>query len=299
VAITFSIIIPTRDRCQAILRLLDSIRRLDGLSRIEPEIIVSDNRSTDETWANLQEVASDYPVSMRCLQVRSPGKSRALNEGIAVASGAILAFLDDDVVVDSSWLLAWENHFRESRYLAAQGAIRIPPAEAADPELRRLMERYRTVRQLDFKKTVETHSLNGANMIIRREVFDRIGGFDTRLGPGASGTSEDVDLARRMLKSGIKIGYVKQAVVYHQVDRSRLTEAYFQALHKRQGASRLLFKGQSAGRIIVDLGLASAQYGFYSLFGGERRRYRSKGRVYHYLGMLESKRKSREPKRSS
>ena len=44
-----------------------------------------------------------------------------------------------------------------------------------------------------------------------------------------------------------------------------------------------MFKRQSAGRIIFDLGRVSAQYGFYSLFGGERNRYRSKGRVYHYL----------------
>jgi GT2 family glycosyltransferase len=130
-------------------------------------------------------------------------------------------------------------------------------------------------------------------------VFDRAGTFDVRLGPGASGTSEDVEFARRIRKAGFTIGYARHAVVYHRVDRSRLTESYFETIHKSQGASRLLFKRQSTGRIIMDLGRASALYSFYSIFGGERDRYRSKGRVYHYLGMLESMRKQREEKSKS
>jgi GT2 family glycosyltransferase len=268
---------------------------LDGLARVKPEIIVSDNCSKDQTWLTLQQIAADFPVPLRSLQATSPGKSRALNEAIAVATGDVLVFLDDDVVVEPTWLAAWESHFRQASHFAAQGAIRIPPRESADPELCRLIEKFRTVRQVDFDETTgETHSLNGANMAVRREVFDSVGMFDIRLGPGASGTSEDVELARRIRRAGIKIFYVRQAVVYHRVDRSRLTEAYFRAIHKRQGASRLLIKRQSTGRVIWDLGRASAEYGFYSIFGGERRRYRSKDRIYHYLGMLESKRKSSE-----
>jgi glycosyltransferase involved in cell wall biosynthesis len=297
VATTFSIIIPTRDRHQEIINLLESIKHLDGLVRIKPEIIVSDNCSKDQTWLSLQRVAADYPVPMRSLQAISPGKSSALNEAIAVAKGDVLAFLDDDVEVEPPWLVALESHFGQFSHLAAQGAILLPPRDSADPEILRLIERYRTVREVDFDGTTsETHSLNGANMAMRREVFDKVGKFDVRLGPGTSGTSEDVELAQRIRQAGIKIGYVKQAVVYHHVDRSRLTEAYFQSIHRRQGASRLLFKRQSTGRIIFDLGRVSAQYGFYSIFGGERNRYRSKGRIYHYLGMLESKRKGREGK---
>jgi GT2 family glycosyltransferase len=297
VATTFSIIIPTRDRHQEIISLLESIKHLDGLVRIKPEIIVSNNCSKDQTWLSLQRIAADYPVPMRSMQAISPGKSKSLNEAIAVAKGDVLAFLDDDVVVEPTWLAALATHFGQFSHLAVQGAILIPPRDSANPEILRLIERYRTVRQVDFDVTTsETHSLNGANMAVRREVFDQVGKFDIRLGPGASGTSEDVEFAQRMRQAGIKIGYVKDAVVYHCVDRSRLTEEYFQSIHKRQGASRLLFKRQSAGRIIFDLGRVSAQYGFYSIFGGERNRYRSKGRIYHYLGMLESKRKGRERK---
>jgi GT2 family glycosyltransferase len=267
------------------------------LVRIKPEIIVSDNCSKDQTWLGLQRIAADYPVPMSPLQATFPGKSSALNKAIAVARGDVLAFLDDDVVVEPAWLVALESHFGQFSHLAVQGTVLLPPRDSADPEILRLVDRYRTVRQVDFDgRTNETHSLNGANIAVRREVFDKVGKFDIRLGPGASGTSEDVEFAQRIRQAGIKIGYVKQAVVYHHVDRSRLTEAYFRSIHRQQGASRLLFKRQSAGRIIFDLGRVSAQYGFYSLFGGERNRYRSKGRVYHYLGMLESKRKGRDGK---
>ena len=297
VATTFSIIIPTRDRHEEITGLLESIKYLDGLVRIKPEIIVSNNCSKDQTWLGLQRIAADYPVPMSPLQATSPGKSSALNAAIAVAKGDVMAFLDDDVVVEPAWLVALESHFGQFSHLAVQGAVLLPPRDSADPEIRRLIDRYRTVRPVDFDgRTNETHSLNGANIAVRREVFDKVGKFDIRLGPGASGTSEDVEFAQRIRQAGIKIGYVKQAVVYHHVDRSRLTEAYFRSIHRQQGASRLLFKRQSAGRIIFDLGRVSAQYGFYSLFGGERNRYRSKGRVYHYLGMLESKRKGRDGK---
>jgi glucosyl-dolichyl phosphate glucuronosyltransferase len=292
---TFSIIIPTRDRHREILNLLDSIEHLKGLVSVQPEIIVIDNSSNDQTWRSLQKLAADYPVPLRSLRVISPGKSRALNEAIAIAKGDVYAFLDDDVVVESTWLAALATHFGQTTRLAAQGMVRIAPQESANPEVRRLIERYRTVRQVDFDEiTSEMHSLNGANMAIRRAVFDRVGNFDVRLGPGASGTSEDVSIAQRIRRAGIRIDYMRDAIVFHQVDRSRLTETYFQSIHKKQGASRFLIKRQSAARIIFDLARVSAQYGIYSIFGGERKRYRSKGRIFHYLGMLEAKRKSRD-----
>jgi GT2 family glycosyltransferase len=295
VATTFTIIIPTRDRHREVLSLLESIAHLEGLVPAQPEIIVIDNSSNDQTWQSLQKISDDFPVPLHPLQSISPGKSRALNEAIAIAKGAVFAFLDDDVVVEPAWLAALATHFGQSARLAAQGTVRILPRDMANPEIRRLIERYRTVSQVDFNGTTgECHSLNGANMAIRREVFDSVGNFDVRLGPGASGTSEDVEIARRIRRAGIRIDYMRDAIVFHQVDRSRLTEAYFQSIHRRQGASRYLIKRQSAGRIIIDLGRVSAQYGIYSIFGGERKRYRSKGRIYHYLGMLESKRKSRE-----
>jgi GT2 family glycosyltransferase len=161
-----------------------------------------------------------------------------------------------------------------------------------DPAIIKLVQRYRTIPNLEHDPDVKRlHSLNGANFFVLREVFERLGGFDERLGPGASGTSEDVDFARRLTRAQIAIGYAPQAIVYHRVDRERLTEEYFKAAHRRQGASRFLIGKHNSAAIFLNLVRAVAQYGYYTAIGRERKRYRAKGRIYHYLGMIEARQK--------
>jgi len=255
-------------------------------------VIVGDNESKDKTWAMLNETAQGFPVPFHMLRVSKPGKCAVLNEAIRVAKGDILAFLDDDVVVESGWLEALASYFHENdgRYSAGQGVINLQTSVSNGPEILELFERYRTIPQLKrAPETKEDRSLNGANMAIHRHVFNEIGVFDERLGPGASGTSEDVELAIRLLKKGMKIGYIHNSVVYHRVDRSRLTEAYFKSIHKQQGRSRALFKKPSVARILADLLRATTQFSYYYATGVERKTYRNKGRIYHYLGMIQSK----------
>ena len=286
-----TIIIPTKDRVGIITQLLNSIGSLDDVETISPEIVIVDNDSADDTYATLKTLQRTFPPSVRVIQVPRRGKSAALNEGLKIASGKIIAFLDDDVVVDRKWLSAMQAFFRTGRHLVGQGVIRLAASEADDPELLRMIERYRTIPRLEYKrKLTKLHSLNGANFFAAREVFDRIGGFDERLGPGASGTSEDVEFARRLLRANISIGYAPEAIVYHRVDRDRLTEGYFKQSHWRQGASRFLIRNHSAAAIAFNLARAAAQYVYHSVAGNERNRYRSKGRIYHYLGMIEARR---------
>ncbi len=285
-----SIIVPTKNRCEAIKDFVKSFNRLRALERIRPEIIFGDNNSTDNTLELLKATSEYFPVPLRILNVTRPGKSAVLNAAIRAARGDILAFLDDDVILEERWLEAVEKFFARSSYPIAQGIIRMAPPESEDPEVIELQQRYRTIPYLDFDGHIgDLHSLNGANFAVRREVFERIGSFDERLGPGASGTSEDVELGRRMVRAGLKIGYMTEAIVYHRVDRPRLTEAYFKSVHKRQGRSRLLMSNPATGRILFDLCRVSAQYWLYSMTGKERKKYRSKGRIYHYLGMLENR----------
>jgi glucosyl-dolichyl phosphate glucuronosyltransferase len=296
-ALTITVIIPTKNRCELIRELLNSLENLRGLTRIQPNIIVGDNASADSTPKIVEMRKTSFPAELILLNVASPGKSAVLNQAIRRSTGEVLAFLDDDVVVDSSWLEEIENFFKSNpAYYVGQGKIRTGLGDSADPEVRRLLQRYRTIPQLEFSSDIgDLHSLNGANIAIRRTVFDRVGYFDERLGPGASGTSEDVELAQRIRKAGMKIAYMPRALVYHRVDRERLTEKYFKQTHWRQGASRFLMKKRSSAEIIYNLIRASGQYGYFTLFGKERDRYRSKGRIYHYLGMMDAKRNHTGP----
>jgi glucosyl-dolichyl phosphate glucuronosyltransferase len=296
-ALTITVIIPTKNRCELIRELLNSLENLRGLTRIQPNIIVGDNASADSTPKIVEMRKTSFPTELILLNVASPGKSAVLNQAIRRSTGEVLAFLDDDVVVDSSWLEEIENFFKSNpAHCVGQGKIRTGLGDSPDPEVRRLLQRYRTIPQLEFSSDIgDLHSLNGANIAIRRTVFDRVGYFDERLGPGASGTSEDVELAQRIRKAGMKIAYMPRALVYHRVDRERLTEKYFKQTHWRQGASRFLMKKRSSAEIICNLIRASGQYGYFTLFGKERDRYRSKGRIYHYLGMMDAKRNHTGP----
>jgi GT2 family glycosyltransferase len=285
-----TIIIPTKDRAQILAELLDSIVQLEAIERILPEIIVADNDSRDNTYEHVNATARCFPTTMRALKVPRPGKSAAINDAVHAATGNLLAFLDDDVVVDKTWLTSIEEFFQGGKYHVGQGIIRLQSPARDDPEVQKLVQRYRTIPKLEHDpKLAEVRSLNGSNFFVSREVFDRVGGFDERLGPGASGTSEDVEFAYRLARSGIGIGYVSKAVVYHQVDRRRLTDEYFKQTHWRQGKSRFLIRNRGAAEILFNLVHASAQYLFYTLLGKERNRYRSKGRIYHYLGMFDAK----------
>jgi GT2 family glycosyltransferase len=293
-AIKLSIVIPTRNRARMVQTLLNSVRELVGLHQFQPQIIVGDNNSQDETWKLLHGVARDFPLPLTLLKVQRPGKSAVMNEASRAAQGDVLAFLDDDVVVEPNWLRAVQQFFQEREYQAAQGVIRIRLPRAENMEIHTLINRYRTIPNIDFGADIKhSHSLNGANFAVSRQAFNAVGSFDERLGPGASGTSEDVDFARRLSREGFRIGYMREAVVYHSVDLRRLTEEYFRAHHKRQGHSRVIMNDKGIGRIFLDLGRATAQFAFYSLGKSERDRYRSKGRIYHYLGMLETKLKNR------
>jgi glycosyltransferase involved in cell wall biosynthesis len=286
-----SIIIPTKNRRQILAQLLDSISRLKELNRICPEVIVADNGSDDDTYEYVNSTSADFPATLRALKVPRGGKSAAINEAAKAATGDILAFLDDDVVVDGTWLTALEEIFREGKYRIGQGIIRLQSPAIDDPEVQRLVQRYRTIPKLEYgAHLTEVRSLNGSNFFVCRDLFDHVGGFDERLGPGASGTSEDVDFARRVTLASVAIGYVPQAVVYHRVDRNRLTDAYFRQSHWHQGKSRFLIRNRSAVEILFNLVHSCAQYVFYTVVAKERNRYRSKGRIYHYLGMMDAKR---------
>ncbi len=262
----FTIIVPTKDRSDAIIKLLNSLRNLRGLERIKPEIIIADNNSTDGTWEALQRESRNFPIKFRLMRVATPGKSAVMNEAIRASNSKILAFLDDDVVVDPGWLESIHRFLENNRYQVAQGVIRIASPEADDPQITQLLDRYRTIPRVDYGPEIQNlASLNGANVVIYREVLDRIGHFDQRLGPGAAGTSEDVELAKRIVRAGLKIGYIHEAVVYHRVDRSRLTDDYFKSLHRRQGFSRLAIEDRGIIRISLELLRSSMQYFVYSI----------------------------------
>jgi len=284
---SLAIVVATRDRAVALRRLLASAVAMTGWERVTPELIVVDDGSSDATRLVVAEAAR-RAMTIRYLAGPGGGKSRALNQAIRATDAALLAFVDDDVEFDPGWLVAAVGYAPASDVVAAQGTIRLPPESAGDPAIVSALERWRTIPFCDHGPSAsEAGSLIGANMLVWRATFARIGLFDERLGPGAAGACEDTELARRIRATGGRIGYVPDAIVYHDVDPERLSAAYFRTLHARRGRSRIYYKRSGlASHILPNLGVAALRLALATVIGRPQARARALGRWYHYRAML-------------
>ena len=290
----FSIVIASYKRHESLRRLLRGISEHFVDLGTKHEVLVVNNAREVNAVTAIDSVVNEFRSQNRDAfhSIREPraGKCRAQNLAIRRANGSILAFFDDDVVVTADWLAVVSQFFRESSYDAMQGPILIPPEMKNDGEFLRAHHKFRTISFVQYSpKLSSINTLTGANMAIRKEVFSRIGDFNEELGPGRSGISEDVEFAKRLLRSGGTIGYEPRASVYHEVDWSRLTEDFFRERHEQQGRSRLIYKKQSLGSIIPDFMRAVFSFGWYTVTGNVRKQYRAKGRLYHYRAMFQEK----------
>ena len=292
---SISIIIATSGRVEKIDRLLNSLSRTLGRDRITHEIVIANNATDDTKAAGVESLARKFDGrdGVHCWQVREPvaGKCRAQNKTIPLTQGEIVAFLDDDVEVRPEWLDSIDSFFKNYPHDAMQGSVIMRPEDAKDEKLQKALYRYRTVDFVNYRSAPgsDLRTLTGGNMALRRTVFDRAGMFDERLGPGGFGISEDVEFAQRVLKAGLRIGWEPKAAVYNELDPSRLNEEAFRLRHEAQGRSRLAYKGSSVLSIIPNLMRSLWTFGWYSLLGNERRKYRAKGRYFHYRAMLQEK----------
>src|SRR5438045_967244 len=98
----FSVVIATFNRAADLGATLDSLAGLRPTG--DWEVIVVDNNSSDGTRAVVEAAAHRFPAPLRYLFEPAQGRSPALNAGIRLAQGEIIATTDDDVRVEPDWL---------------------------------------------------------------------------------------------------------------------------------------------------------------------------------------------------
>src|SRR5689334_13607723 len=118
-----TVILCTYNRCNNLAKALASVAVQKMSPGVQWEVLVVDNNSRDQTPAVVRKFAEEHPGRFRYLFEPRPGKSFALNSGIEQAAGDILAFLDDDVVVESSWLENLSVNIRSGEWVGAGGRI--------------------------------------------------------------------------------------------------------------------------------------------------------------------------------
>ena len=102
--VNVTVILCTYNRCESLMEALASIALSRLPESVSWEVLVVDNNSRDQTGDVVADFCRRYPARFRYLLESRAGKSYALNRGIAEAQGDVLAFTDDDVTVEPTWL---------------------------------------------------------------------------------------------------------------------------------------------------------------------------------------------------
>ena len=123
-----TVAICTFNRAESLRRTLDSVAAMRVPSEVAWEVLIVNNNSTDHTDDVISAYIGRLPVR-REFEPR-PGKCNALNRAIDVAKGEYILWTDDDVVVDTGWLVAYVEAFRRWPEAAVFGGRITPRYEA-------------------------------------------------------------------------------------------------------------------------------------------------------------------------
>jgi len=203
---TFSVVIATRDRRDRVTRL---IRSLSTQPQPWPiELVVVDDGSDDGTVDRLRELASELPMLVPTAVDTPRGPAHARNVGWRAATGAYVAFTDDDCDPQPGWLAGlMAAHERGADVV--QGPTRPDPTDFAN---RNAWSHWINVKAPSYR--FET-----CNVSYRRDLLARLDGFDETFGTTRGGApyGEDADLGWRAVASGATFAFAADAVVVHDV----------------------------------------------------------------------------------
>jgi glycosyltransferase involved in cell wall biosynthesis len=205
------------------------------------EIIVVDNGSIDLTGNAVHELMKEIP-NLRYAYEKTPGLSHARNRGADLARGEVVAFIDDDALAAERWLEALLMGYRAESEVCAVGGKIYPVwpfgrPHWLPPELESCFGKLDLGENLQFVK-YPIFPFGGNMSILRRVILD-YGGFSPKLGHrGASLLScEESEFFCRLSQDDVKVLYVPDAIVYHNVNAGRLSRVWVLKRSFAQGRS--------------------------------------------------------------
>ena len=236
-----SIIIPTFNRSKQLKTTLNSFNNLN-YDNINFEIIIIDNGSTDDTLIVVNEFRFNNPNFKIIYKFdKTPGLLTGRHLGAKIASGDILSFIDDDVVLSKDWLISIDNLMRSKSSFDLFTGPCLPLYESYPPKWLKYFWRKSVyggkiclwLSLIDLKKDeieIDPNYVWGLNFTIRKSVFIELNGFNPDniprkfqmfQGDGESG------LTKKAVESYKKALYNKNLLLYHQISKERLTHEYF------------------------------------------------------------------------
>ncbi len=213
---SLSVVIPTKDRAEALARTLDAIEAQEaGDARLEA--IVIDNGSSDGTVELVRGRAGGTSVPVRLLEQPDGGPAAARNAGVGAATGEVLLFLGDDTEpADKSLLQAHlDLHAArpESTY-GVLGRITWTPRKPVTPFMRWLENGGPQFHyaELDPGPVDPASYFYSSHASVKRSLFEQVGGFDVRFPTAAV---EDTELGVRFADASLELDYHPELLVHH------------------------------------------------------------------------------------
>jgi glucosyl-dolichyl phosphate glucuronosyltransferase len=290
-----SVVLCTFNRAASLGKTLLSFTELVLPPGVSWELIIVDNHSTDNTRAIVEEFARTSPFAVRYVFEERQGLSWARNAGITAAKGDIVAFTDDDVIVDPEWLANVKRGFDEYHCAALAGRV-IPDWLQPKPDWLEMQDQQAVVHfdLGDEWKEIEIPPL-GANFSFRKKVFSTYGKFRTDLGlsGGQRGiTCEDTEFGKRLILGGEKVVYSPNAIVHHPVYPHRTTKDFLRTWYYNDGRSAIRAFGWSNGTTCF-LGVPRWMYwgvvrnlSSWMLTLNSKRRFQRKLSTYRAMGRI-------------
>ena len=204
---------------------------------VEWEIVVSDNGSTDGSKELVERYSAQSPLIRLVDSSGRPGLSHARNAGVRHARGRSVAFCDQDDRVAPGWLAAMANGLRDHELVAG----RLEHDLLNDPWTIEVRGRPQTEELLEYAEGWLPFAF-GCTLGVRKELHDRLGGFDEAFVNGA----EDADYAWRAQQAGAWLILLEDAVTHYRL-RHDLGGVYRQARNYGDSEVRLFAKHRPLG----------------------------------------------------
>ena len=300
-----SIIVCTYNRADSLRDTLRALNQQKAAPTRRWEVIVVDNNSKDHTRKVVDEAQREWPL-LRYEFERAQGLSHARNKGIVVAQGDVLLFTDDDVLPEPDWLETTLAGMTKYQADACGGYI-APIWETPPPAW--LTERFygflavRTERSDDYPIASPSQAPYGANMAVRKAVFDKVGLFDTSRGRKGKvlASGEDGEMFERILAADLKAVFLGQSRVHHKVEAFRLTKRYFRRWRFQTSRNIAQSRGLAGERRLLNIPLyvfpqflcAVARILRGHLTQPRDEAFNREIVVFHFLGMMQGLYRSR------
>lgn len=248
VRVDCSVVVCTHDGADRLPPVIDALRAQRVPPEVTWEVVVVDNASADGTADVVRDRWGDGPTALRVVHEPQLGLSHARARGIETSRGSVLSFVDDDNVVDATWVDRVVGVLRAHPEAAAVGGHAHAAGPGPFPDWFPRVAPYLAVGPQGEPGDVTDRRgyLYGAGLSVRREALDEVLAHGTLVLEGRRGDAltlgEDAELGYRLAAAGWRLRYEPELTLDHLLPPHRADPAYLRRLVSESARTEVLLE---------------------------------------------------------